>query len=267
MKMNALAHASVNQLALIDLRIISCTVPAGHRFEMLSAPIDRFVYVTKGKACFFFGNRQFNAGMQDMVYLPCEIAYHSEWPEEAEFMVVDLLLHNAEGAPIRFGDFPNVLFHDAHGAYFGLLAELAEKADTNGPFDWLERLSLSFKFLCEIARDTNRTALDEHSRKIKEGLTYLEHNFTKDFSVDQLAKMCCLSPGSFRRNFLECVGMTPVEYRNKLRIQKAVALLKTGEYTVGETAEAVGIGDIKYFSKLFKRYAGVTPRAIKCKNE
>ncbi len=263
MKMNALAHASINQLALIDLRIVPAVVPAGHRFEMFPAPIDRFVYITKGKACFFFGNEQFSAGVRDMVYLPCETAYHSKWLEEAEFMVIDLLLHNAEGAPIRFGDLPKKLFHDAHGTYFGLLAEMAEKADASGPFDWLERLSLSFKFLCEIARDTNRTGLDEHRRKIKAGLTYLEHNYTKDFPVDQLAKMCCLSPGSFRRNFAECMGMTPVEYRNKLRIQKAVTLLKTGEYTVGETAEAVGIGDIKYFSKLFKRYTGVTPGAIK----
>ena len=59
------------------------------------------------------------------------------------------------------------------------------------------------------------------------------------------------------------MGTSPVEYRNHLRIQKAIALLKTGEYTVGECAEAVGIHDMKYFSKLFKRYTGVTPRVIK----
>lgn len=263
MKMNALAHASINQLALIDLRIEPCKVSQKHRYEMVSVPIDRFVYITKGKACFSFGKERFFASERDMVYLPCETAYHSEWLEDSGFMVIDLLLHNAEGNPIRFEESPRVLFNDAHGAYFGLLEELAEKADAIGPFDWLERLSLSFKLLCEMARDTNRTSLDVNSRKIKAGLTYLEHNFSKDFSVEQLAKMSCLSVGSFRRSFLECMGMSPVEYRNKLRIQKAVSLLKTGEYTVGETAEAVGISDIKYFSKLFKRYTGVTPRVIK----
>ena len=59
------------------------------------------------------------------------------------------------------------------------------------------------------------------------------------------------------------MGMSPVEYRNRLRINRATELLKTGEYTVGEAAESVGIRDIKYFSKLFKRYAGVNPRVIK----
>ena len=57
--------------------------------------------------------------------------------------------------------------------------------------------------------------------------------------------------------------MTPVEYRNKLRIQKAVTLLKTGAYAVTAVAEAVGMSDLKYFSKLFKRHTGVTPSAMK----
>ena len=117
--------------------------------------------------------------------------------------------------------------------------------------------------MCEIARDTNQTELDEHLRKIKPGLTYLDHNFTADFSIEDLAKMCCLSVGSFRRLFSEYTGMSPVEYRNKLRIQKSVDLLKTKKYTVGEVAEAVGVDDIKYFSKLFKRYTGTTPRVMK----
>ena len=155
------------------------------------------------------------------------------------------------------------MFCDTHGTYRGLLDDLALKIDANGPFDWLERLSLSFRLLCEIARDTNRTELDEKNRKIKAGITYLQNNFTLDFPVETLAEMCCLSVGRFRKIFSECTGMSPIDYRNKLRIEKAVCMLKSGEFTVSETAEAVGIQDVKYFSKLFKRYTGVTPREIK----
>jgi len=75
--------------------------------------------------------------------------------------------------------------------------------------------------------------------------------------------VCFLSPASFRRLFLECKGMSPGEYRNRLRIRRASELLKTGAYTVSEAAEQVGIGDIKYFGKLFKRYTGLTPGTIK----
>lgn len=263
MKMTDLAHACINQLSLLELRITTYMRPAEHQYIMQPAPVERFVYITKGTGCFFLKDKQLRAGDRDMVYLPGQTAYRSHWPEDSEFMVIDLLLHNAEGQPIRFGEAPDILFNDAHGAYRGLLEELAAKSDATGPFDWLERLSLSFKLLCEMARDTNRSELDEQNRKIKPGLSYLQNNYTENFPVDRLARMCGLSAGRFRRIFSECLGMTPVEYRNKLRMQKAAALLKTGAYTVSEAAEAVGVSDIKYFSKLFKRYTGVLPSAMK----
>lgn len=263
MKMNALAHASVDKLALISLRIESCEVKKQHRYVMQAAPVERFIYITRGEVCFFLQDGELRAYERDMVYLPRDTAYHSLWLKDASFMVVDMLLSDKEGQDIRFEDAPGVLFHDMHGVYDGLLTELAQKAEANGPFDWLERLSLSFKLLCEMARDTNRKELDENERRIKEGIAYLEGNYTKDFSVDRLAEMCSVSPAVFRRIFLACKGMSPVDYRNRLRIRKASELLKTGRFTVGEAAEQVGIKDIKYFSKLFKRYAGVNPGTLK----
>lgn len=258
-----LAHTRIDQFSLLELRIKTCLRPAEHQYIMRPAPVERFVYILKGKGSFTLQDKQLLAGEKDMLYLPGQTAYRSHWPEDSEFMVVDLLLHNAQGQPICFGETPDILFHDSHGAYRGLLEELAAKSDATGPFDWLERLSLSFKLLCEIARDTNRSELDARNRKIKPALTYLKNNYTESFSVEQLAGMCCLSAGRFRRIFTDCLGMSPVEYRNRLRMEKAMELLKTGQYTVGEVAEAVGISDIKYFSKMFKHYAGASPSAVK----
>lgn len=263
MKMNALVHASINQLSLIDLRIQQCSVKEQHQYIMEPSKIERFVYVTDGDAHFHFGADTLNVTSLDMVYLPCETAYRSEWLRDSKFMVIDLILHDIDGRPIHFEETPSILFHDTHNTYNGLLKELADIAAANGPFDWLERLSLSFKFLCGIARDTNKTELNRRLIKIKPGLTYLEHNFAEDFPIDTLAKMCCLSVGSFRRSFVSCMGISPVEYRNKLRIQKAMELLKSKQYTVGEAADAVGFHDIKYFSKVFKRYTGTLPGTIK----
>lgn len=263
MKMKDLAHTRIDQFSLLELHIAPWSKPANHQYVTPRKPVERFVYVIRGRGIFFLENKELCAGEKEMVYLPGETAYRSHWPEDSEFMVIDLLLHNEQGQPIRFGDTPEILFCDTHGTYRGLLEELAAKSDASGPFDWLEQLSLSFKLLCEMARDTNRSELDAQNRKIKPALTYLQSNFTEDFPVEQLAQLCCLSPGRFRRVFSDCLGMTPVEYRNKLRVQKAVTLLKTGAYTVTEVAEQVGISDMKYFSKLFKRYTGVSPSAVK----
>ena len=265
MRMNALAYAAINQLTLISLRLEPCTVPAGHRYIMQPAAVERFVYITRGSAVFSLTEGKLSVCEKDMIYLPRDTAYVSNWQENAEFMVVDILLRDSEGQDIRFDDAPGVLFNDVHGVYASMLHELAEKAEAKGPFDWLERMSLALKFLCEIARDTNSSELSEKYRRILHGVTYLESNFAEDFSVEDLARMCALSVGSFRRLFFECKGMSPVDYRNSLRIKNAATLLKTGRYTVHEAAEAVGIQDIKYFGKLFRRYIGVSPSALKKK--
>lgn len=263
MKMNALAYAAIDQLSLVNLRVEPCRVNAMHEYVMQPAPVERFVYIIAGKVSFSFPQNTLSAGELDMVYLPRDIAYRSRWMEDARFMVVDLSLRDSAGQDIRFGDDPCVLFHDTHRVYAGLLTDLAHKADAKGPFDWLERLSLCFKLLCDMARDTNKKELDEDRCLIKPGVDYLERNLSSDCSVDSLAKICNLSVSGFRSIFRKSKGMSPIEYRNRLRIRKATELLRTGTYTVAEAAEQVGIRDMKYFGKLFKRYTGMNPSALK----
>ena len=263
MKMNALAYASIDQLSLDNVRVLHCRVGEMHQYVMKPAAIERFVYIIRGRVRFSFQAAALEAGALDMIYLPRDTAYASCWEEAADFMVVDLSLRDSDGQEIRFGDAPCVLFHDTHRVYDGLLTELAEKAQAQGPFDWLERLALCLKLLCAMARDTNKEELDADRCRIKEAVDYLERNLSCDCSVESLASMCNISAASFRRIFLKTKGMSPVEYRNRLRIRKATELLRSGMYTVGEAAEQVGIRDIPYFGKLFKRYAGINPSILK----
>ena len=109
----------------------------------------------------------------------------------------------------------------------------------------------------------NKKELEEDRSLIKEGVDYLERNLSCDCSVDSLASLCNLSPSAFRRIFQKSKGMSPVKYRNRLRIRKATELLRSGAYTVGEVAEQVGVADVKYFGKLFKQYTGMNPSELK----
>ncbi len=263
MKMDDLAYTAVERLAVVNLRIESTSVVKNHTFKMESAPIERFVYITKGSVCFSFENGELCAGERDMIYLPRNTAYSSKWFEEADFVVVDLSLCDTDGKEISFGKEPSILFRDKYCVYEGLLKELSDKSSEKDPFNWLERTSLCLKLLCEMARDTKKVELDGKYIRIKKAITYLESNFSEDFMVEDLAKMCYLSLAAFRRLFFESKGMSPVDYRNTLRIRKAAELLKTGKYSVSEVSEKVGINDIKYFGKLFNRYIGVTPGSFR----
>lgn len=265
MKLAALAYTSINQLSLIDLRLLPCENTKGQISTIPAAATERFVYITHGTVRFSLDAGDMYAGTWDMVYLPRNTAYHSKWLTDASFLVVDISLRDGCGQDICFGDAPCVLFHDEHHVYEGLLRELSDKVLGQGPFDWLERISLTFKLMCEIARDTNRNALGEKYSCIKQGITYLESNYSENFPIEELAKICSLSSAHFRRLFLECKGMSPVEYRNHLRMSHAIDLLKTGKFTVNQVAEQVGIRDVKYFSKVFQQHTGIRPGMLKNK--
>ena len=64
----------------------------------------------------------------------------------------------------------------------------------------------------------------------------------------------------FHRQFRRATGHTPGDYFMRLKVRKAAGLLATSGQRVAEIAEAVGVGDPYYFSRLFRRIMGVSPR-------
>ncbi len=265
MKIDDLAYNAAERLAVVNLRIECCSVQKSHRYLMNPEPTERFVYITGGSVRFSLGEKELCASARDMIYLPRNTGYLSEWFEKSDFVVVDLALGDADGREISFGDEPSILFRDKFCIYDGLLRELADKTEDKDPFNWLERTSLCLKLICEMARDTKQGESDGKYSPIKNAITYIESNFAKDFSIDDLAKMSYLSPANFRRLFFECKGTSPVDFRNTLRIRRGAELLKSGKYNISEVAERVGISDVKYFGKLFAKYMGTTPGNFKKK--
>ena len=98
-----------------------------------------------------------------------------------------------------------------------------------------------------------------HARQIAATVDFLQQNYTQNYSIDFLSEMANLSPSRFRNVFKEYTGFSPNRYQNWLKINKACDMLKTGEFTVTLAARAVGIEDIYYFSRLFKKMTGRNP--------
>lgn len=90
-------------------------------------------------------------------------------------------------------------------------------------------------------------------------LYYISNHYMEKISIEQLAEMVCLSQDRFGHLFREGVGQSPLQYINNLRLNKAMSLLKTNEYSVTEVANAVGFRDYNHFGRLFSKHYGCTP--------
>ncbi len=97
---------------------------------------------------------------------------------------------------------------------------------------------------------------DKRIEKVKEQIVT---NICSDYHVKDLAESVHLNANYLGTLFKKTTGYTIREYTNMIRIGKATDLLSTGEYAVGEVAEACGFKNLYYFSKVFKELKGIPP--------
>lgn len=80
-----------------------------------------------------------------------------------------------------------------------------------------------------------------------------------EWSVERLARIAGLSPSRFAARFRETVGVGPIAYVTRLRLEIAGQLLRRTDDRVSEIAGAVGYDSLAAFSRAFKRHSGITP--------
>ena len=105
----------------------------------------------------------------------------------------------------------------------------------------------------------------ENVSVLREAVQYLEEYYAENFKMSFLAEKFNLSESYFRRLFRDFTGLSPIEYRNGLRVEHAKELLSRNAVSVSEVARAVGIEDQFYFSRIFKKSEGVSPIQYKKK--
>lgn len=88
---------------------------------------------------------------------------------------------------------------------------------------------------------------------------YLHQHYTKPTTVELIAREMLLNPVYCGALFSKETGQTILQYTNQLRITKAKELLRFTNDSVSEIAAEVGIEDLYYFSRLFRRLVGMSP--------
>lgn len=84
-----------------------------------------------------------------------------------------------------------------------------------------------------------------------------------DLVVDDLVKEMAVSRSVFFKKLKTLTGLAPVEFIKEVRINKAIKLIESGEFSITQVAYMVGINDPRYFSKCFKQKIGMTPSEYK----
>ena len=147
--------------------------------------------------------------------------------------------------------------HDELSSAFDRLLEIGQ---SNPPFANQIQSGITMEILALIQKShrnrVNRSRLP--APVIQSALGYIGTNWSREIDFEILAKKMGVGYRHFRRLFQEATGVAPHQYLLNLRLNHAKRLL--GTWPVSEVARRVGFNDPLYFSRIFKKKVGVSPK-------
>jgi len=144
------------------------------------------------------------------------------------------------------------------------------------PFDTKELL-IQVKNLIELRRklrkkfslgqfpDSTETAFLANEKEfIGKAIAIVEDQMENPgFSTTNLANALFMSRSQLHRKIRALTNQSSTEFSNQVRLNKATALLQQKDYTISEIAYKVGFEDPNYFTRIFRKYYGKSPREFR----
>jgi len=223
---------------------------------------DRIVCVVAGECSFdMFHDSPIIATAGDVVYIPYNIAYQTQWlgDTRGEVYSVNYIMKDRLSQQITIC--PEIHRFDACGSNLvrGIFKECFYTFTKENYAHALKCKYTFLKLLHTIICAENEQA---HS-KVGRAIRFIEANYLDEIPIAELARMCNLGECMFRRCFKAETGISPLKYRNRYRIMKAYDMLVSESCSVARAMELTGFYDASYFNKTFKAFTGKSPSEIK----
>lgn len=229
-------------------------------FQCIGAPKKQnlFLYLNGCKITYTDKNGQtFVANSGDVVYTPVGSEYRaqlSDFKDSGSHTIgINFFLQDNNGESIILSDDIQI-FHDTEKQVFPILFQKLLHYDTFQSL--LKSRIILMEIICSLA---SRSPAEKAPGHIVKALQYLSDHIEENPKVAKLAELCNISEVYFRKQFKTYVGVTPMEYRNSLRLDRARSYLEYGDISVQEISDTLGYSTVSHFIKEFKQRYGCSP--------
>ena len=213
-----------------------------------------FIYMVRGKMRDEFATEKMDLQAGDLVFIPKNTVYTGTYLEDhtqiklVQFDIASGSLPPYLSSPIKL-EVPRA--SELIEAFFRPI----EDQMNNHPFYYMSCL---YRLLWQV--DECCYKVPAKYKKLQSALSEISEHYAENRSVSFYADLCDMSEVNFRRLFREYIGMSPIDYRNDIRLNSAKAKLQSGEYNVSEAANLCGFTNLSYFIRLYKKKFGHTPK-------
>ena len=138
-----------------------------------------------------------------------------------------------------------------------LMNKTLELLDLDAVFQILEQM-------IDLCIDAHRVEISETiSGTVVQVAQYIQENYHETFSLSQLAKRFLVESSYLSKAFRQQMGENLMVYIARQKIEKAKEYIQQGNITLTEISFLVGYDDYNYFSRVFKKMTGISPREYK----
>lgn len=117
----------------------------------------------------------------------------------------------------------------------------------------------------EMKNTVSKVKIELSNSKIAPIIKYINEHINENILLSLGANLCNMSQSQFSRTFKKETGKTFKEYVLLKKIEQAKFYIKTTDKSFSEISDFLGFEDSSYFTKLFKKYEGITPKEYKIK--
>ena len=144
------------------------------------------------------------------------------------------------------------VYLDSVSSTFAAKIEQLDTADAVLPL-----MTEMFRSYCRIVR---KHSMKDYSPLTQKAITFIDTDLSADLSLRTISQALNISSSYLSTSFKKETGQTITDYINRRRVSHAKHLLKTTSLQIQTIAQHCGILDVHYFSKVFKRITGITPK-------
>lgn len=170
----------------------------------------------------------------------------------------------------RLNDIPGVSvphrFHPAQSVLFkNKLYRMIGRWQEGTALALIEVQQLGTELFLELMRDfgSMKDTRETDSAHLDRVLAHINLHLHETITVKQMADQVHLSPSRFTVVFKERYGVSPFQYLMRLRVERAMELLRAKTYSITQIAEYCGFNNIQHFSRTFREITGQTPSAYR----
>lgn len=227
----------------------------------------QLLYIVSGKGHFYFHgeDRVVYAGRMVLIQPRQEQRYEYFGEDKPEVFWVHFTGSDVKNI-LRSYNIPMddpIFYSGASSTYSYLFKEMIhELQDCKIGYEDLLTMYLRQIFLLvQRTRQEERPTVSTYIQEEMEfARRYFNEHYNEPISIQEYAESRNMSVCYFQRNFKQIVKHTPMQYLLTIRVNNAASLLETTDYSMAEIAAIVGYEDPLYFSRLFRKIKGVSPR-------